>query len=383
MSHPRGSHWDIFCSVVDNFGDIGIAWRLARQLSEEYGIRVRLWVDDLGSFRSIRPEIDPHRGRQELAGVEIRRWRRPMDDFAPGAVVIEALACHLPDVVEQAMAKCAPQPAWINLEYLSAEDWVVGCHGLPSPHPRLPLTKHFFLPGYVSGTGGVLCEAWLARQRDAFQADAAARDAFWARLGVPPETTGEARISLFAYETPRVATLLEQWAHGPERVRCLLPVGKITADVARALGRCDLAPGEQVTSHNLTVQCLPMLDQDAYDRLLWACDWNFVRGEDSFVRAQWALRPLVWQAYRQEQDAHLLKLAAFLDLYSSGLDPALARLLRSVWLGWNESGDIGEQWPGYCRHQAAWAAHARLWAGKLAGLGNLAGNLVNFCEEKL
>ena len=24
--------WDIFCSVVDNFGDIGVTWRLARQL---------------------------------------------------------------------------------------------------------------------------------------------------------------------------------------------------------------------------------------------------------------------------------------------------------------------------------------------------------------
>ena len=42
--------WDIFCTVIDNYGDIGICWRLARQLRVDDGQRVRLWVDDLTSF---------------------------------------------------------------------------------------------------------------------------------------------------------------------------------------------------------------------------------------------------------------------------------------------------------------------------------------------
>ncbi|MBY0444112.1 MAG: elongation factor P maturation arginine rhamnosyltransferase EarP, partial [Burkholderiales bacterium] len=37
--------WDIFCRVIDNYGDIGVCWRLARQLSFEHGFAVRLMVD--------------------------------------------------------------------------------------------------------------------------------------------------------------------------------------------------------------------------------------------------------------------------------------------------------------------------------------------------
>ena len=44
-----------------------------------------------------------------------------------------------------------------------------------------------------------------------------------------------------------------------------------------------------------------------------------VRGEDSFVRAQWAALPFVWQAYPQADAAHLTKVAAFLDRYCIGL----------------------------------------------------------------
>jgi len=35
------------------------------------------------------------------------------------------------------MAARVPHPVWINLEHLSAEPWVDGYHGLPSPHPAL------------------------------------------------------------------------------------------------------------------------------------------------------------------------------------------------------------------------------------------------------
>ena len=37
--------WDVFCRVVDNYGDAAVCWRLARQLADEHGARVRLWID--------------------------------------------------------------------------------------------------------------------------------------------------------------------------------------------------------------------------------------------------------------------------------------------------------------------------------------------------
>lgn len=378
----RQGRWDIFCTVIDNYGDIGITWRLARQLVREHNIQVRLWVDDLESFRHLRPEIRPDLDRQTIFDVEVCRWRTPFPDSEPGAVVIEALACHLPIEFEQAMARQPVKPVWINLEYLSAENWVAGCHGLPSPHPRLPLTKFFFMPGYVPGTGGVLREAALLRQRDAFLTSGEEQDAFWRTLGVPPRQAGELRISLFSYENQAIGGLLSSWAEGSEPIRCLVPVGKGLGDVAQFFGRTGLEVGASLRRGNLTVHCLAMLDQDAYDRLLWACDCNFVRGEDSFVRAQWAGKPLIWQAYRQEANAHGAKIEAFITLYCQAMAPECTGALGRLWRAWNEDGQAGAAWPAFWSHRSQLTEQATGWLTRLQAIGDLAGNIVKFCNEK-
>jgi len=375
--------WELFCTVVDNYGDIGVTWRLARQLAQEHGQRVRLWVDDLVRFHALRPEIDPERYTQILEGVEIHRWRVPFPDVAPADVVIEAFACNLPDNHVRAMAARSPRPVWINLEYLSAEDWVAGCHGLPSPHPRLPLTKWFFFPGFNQGTGGVLREAGLMQAVQAFQASPAAQAAFWRELGLPPAQIDELRISLFGYENRAVRALLTQWMQGPMPVRCLVPAGRILEDVLHALGHDDLMPDQVLTRGRLKVHCLPMLAQDRYDRLLWACDCNFVRGEDSFVRALWSGQPLVWQAYPQEGGAHWPKIRAFLGRYLQDLPTAAAEDLEALWTAWNAGEHQALDWAAFWRHRSVLAVHARRWAERLAGLGDLAANLVRFCHARL
>lgn len=139
--------WDLFCRVIDNYGDIGFCWRLSRQLTTEYGLAVRLWVDDLASLQRICPSVDPHQTFQQRCGVQINHWTDPFPDIIPADVVIEAYGCELPEKYIQAMLPShsrSRQPVWINLEYLSAESWVEEYHGLCSPHPRLPLTKYFF-----------------------------------------------------------------------------------------------------------------------------------------------------------------------------------------------------------------------------------------------
>lgn len=377
-----GSRWDIFCTVIDNYGDIGITWRLARQLADEHKLQVRLWVDDLESFRHLRPEIDPSLDSQIFFGVEIRRWSSPFPAIEPADVVIEALACHLPERYEQAMAASPVKPFWLNLEYLSAEDWVAGCHTLPSPHPRLPLTKYFFMPGYVAGTGGLLKERWLDGERSDFQSDRHARNTFWRSLGLPDEVSGEARISLFSYESHAIESLFQAWAAGGQPIRCLVPSGKSLNNVAGYFGRSNLVHGDTLRHAALTVHILPMLDQDRYDRLLWACDCNFVRGEDSFVRAMWANKPLVWQAYRQEEGAHWPKIQAFLDLYCAGLDPGFAQPLRRFWQLWNEDGDAGPAWASFWAQRDQWRRQTADWQIKMNAIGDLASNMVKFCNEK-
>jgi uncharacterized repeat protein (TIGR03837 family) len=388
--------WDIFCNVIDNYGDIGIAWRLARQLAAEHDLAVRLWVNDLGAFHRLWPGIAPDVETQHNQGVEVRAWREPFPQVPPAQVVIEAFGCSLPVSYLTAMSTQSPPPVWVNLEYLSAEPWVKAHHGLPSPHPQLPLTKHFFFPGYEQGTGGVLVERDLAGRRDRFQHEEIA--SFWKRLGLdtpqpsrlaPSKMAGassELRISLFSYENPALAGMLDAWALGSRPILCLIPEDKALTQVAAWLNEPALAAGALRQRGNLTLRILPFMSQDDYDRLLWACDINFVRGEDSCVRAQWAARPLVWQAYPQAENAHRDKLEALLLRYVEGLEAGGAEALAAVWRGWNGmdvNADMSQLWTELLEHKAALDRHAHSWCDRLVAAGSLAAKLVDFVERRI
>ena len=305
--------WDIFCSVIDNYGDIGVTWRLARQLVAEHDARVRLWVDDLSAFGRLCPEADAHATRQVQQGVEVRLWPMPWQPVDAADVVIEAFACELPAAYIEAMRARQPKVLWLNLEYLSAEEWVEGCHGLPSLQSN-GLQKFFFFPGFTAGSGGLLRERDLLARRQAFQADAQARASFLHSLGVQA-LPGARLISLFAYENDALGDWLDALAADTRVTQLLVPEGRILGDLQAWLGCCALDAGDVHRCGQLQVQILPFVRQDQYDRLLWCCELNAVRGEDSFVRAQWAGRPLLWHIYRQAEDAHLDKLEAFLALY--------------------------------------------------------------------
>lgn len=218
--------WDIFCNVVDNYGDIGVCWRLARQLAAEQHLRVRLWVDDLKSFQPLCPDIDVQLASQMIAGVEIRYWPASFPEATPGSIVIEAFGCRIPECFVAAMVQRKPQPVWINLEYLSAEPWVAGCHALSSPHPRLPLVKYFYFPGFSLDTGGLLRERDLHSRKQAFETSPALQLEFWQSLGFPPPADNALKISLFAYENPAISDLLHAWEASATPVCCLLPLSR-------------------------------------------------------------------------------------------------------------------------------------------------------------
>lgn len=330
---------DIFCAVIDNLGDAGVSWRLAKQLATEYGWRVRLFIDDPSPIDGFAPG---------QTVVEIRKWEGDFVGVEPARIVIEAFACNLPPAYVAAMARQARPPVWINLEYLSAEDWVTGCHGLPSP--QAGLNKYFFFPGFVPGTGGLL------RERD---------------HAVPPAPTfaGPLDISLFCYDNPVLPALLAAWRDGDRPITCHVCAGLPRRQVETWLGAPPTRRG------NLAFVALPFLTQMDYDALLGRCHLNFVRGEDSFVRAQWAERPFVWQAYPQAGNAHLVKLDAFLRLYMD--DPVVCGFFRA----WNGVGAL--DWPAFAARLPVLAARAPAWAKRIAIPGDLATNLVKFCATRL
>lgn len=381
MTHGR--KWDIFCAVVDNYGDIGVCWRLARQLAAEHGLPVRLWVDDLVSLQKICPEIDPSLAAQFACRVEVRQWGAPLVFDCPAEVVIEAFGCELPSSYVAAMAALHDKPVWINLEYLSAEKWVEGCHGLPSPHPRLPLTKYFFFPGFSPATGGLLAEHGLLERRRKFRADPAQRSLFWRSIGLPAPQAGECRVSLFGYENMALPGLLQAWSESPFPIFCLVPEGPLAKGVAAWFGLHDVRLGASVQRGSLSVHVLPFVEQALYDELLWACDCNFVRGEDSFVRAQWAALPFVWHIYPQQEDAHWVKLRAFLDHYCAALPAEAALALRNFWEAWNRGEGAGVAWADFWRQREVLEQHARAWADERMEQGDLAANLVQFCQKNI
>jgi len=376
---------DLFCAVIDNFGDIGVCWRLARQLTSEHGWQVRIFVDDLHAFQKLCPALAVDRSRQAVSGIVIEHWREPAhagDRLEVADVVIEAFGCELPHVYVAAMARRERASVWLNLEYLSAEDWVADFHLRQSPHPRYPLTKTFFFPGLGAGTGGVLKEHHLDTARAAFEASPQAREAWWRHTtgqSTPnPDTTV---ISLFSYENRAVDSLLEQWRDGPDPVVLLVPEGRISAALARFFGLPSFAPGSHVERGNLRAHALAFTDQPGYDALLWASHFNFVRGEDSFVRAQWAARPFVWHIYPQADDAHLPKLDAALAHYADALPTEARAALARFWHAWNGVGQ--PDWADFQRHRAAFEQRAADWARELAALGDLAGNLAEFAKSQL
>lgn len=373
--------WDIFCVVVDNFGDIGVTWRLARQLVAEHHVRVRLWVNDLGAFARICPDASVDVPVQLHCGVEVRHWPVPWQAVEPGEVVIEAFACNLPGAFIQAMREVKRRILWLNLEYLSAEEWTVGCHGLPSLQP-CGLQKYFFFPGFDPRSGGVLRERDLIARRQAFQADPAAQQRFLQGLGLTPRPEAR-RISLFAYEGAATAGWFDSLTQAQQPVQLLVPEGRPLRDLSRWLAVERLAPGDRFVRGGLEVCVLPFLSQDDYDRLLWCCDFNAVRGEESFLRAQWAGRPFVWHIYPQEEDAHWTKLGAFFDLYADGLDAQARLALHAFWRAWNAGDGAGPAWLAL---QGLWpllSANAAAWAERQQRLGDLAGKLVSFHQDWL
>ena len=370
--------WDIFCRVIDNHGDLGVCWRLSCDLAAR-GQQVRLWVDDASALQWMAPGAL----QGEVPDVRVLPWTQPIDpallaSLPASNVWVEAFGC---EIAPEFIAACAcpssaggrfdstSMPTWINLEYLSAEPWVERMHALPSPvqhGPAAGRTKWFFYPGYTPHTGGLLREQDLAARQQAF--DGAA----WLQAqGI--DARGERIASLFCYEPPPLGALLRQLDTATTPTHLLVTAGRAARAVARCLEDENDLQRLSGQREQLSLSYLPHLTQRAYDELLWACDVNFVRGEDSLVRALWAGAPLVWHIYPQpEDDAHHAKLGAFLDWLQA---PASLRRFHHVWNG-IEAGPLPEiDLPG-------WRACVQAARQRLLEQPDLGTQLIGFVAQK-
>jgi uncharacterized repeat protein (TIGR03837 family) len=357
--------WDIFCDVIDNFGDIGVTWRLAKELAARQLGHVRLWVNDLASFGAMLPELG-NNIRFQADGVTIELWAEPFNaDVIPADYVIEAFACDLPDSYIANMANHAK--AWINLEYLSAEDWVESCHGLSSGFNQVP--KYFFFPGFTEKTGGLIVEQSLKLRQAQFNANQV-----WTRLHIPAPTDNELRLSVFTYEAQSWQPTLAALTQLARPISLIVPKGRALTSL--------LPLFEQQSEHHyrkgmISLYVIPFSTQEEYDELLWACDINFIRGEDSFVRAQLAGKPFIWHIYKQDEDAHIEKLQAFLDL--AGAPTAI----NEYHIAFNRDQLIQQQATNLFNSLANWQDWASLWQEKRINCEDLVTQLVKFLNSKV
>ncbi len=385
---------DIFCRVVDNYGDIGVCWRLARRLAHGRGWQVCLWVDALAAFATIEPEVDAGAARQTVQGIALRHWVEddPASDCEPADVAIEAFACTPPAAY---VARMAPgRTVWVNLEYLSAEDWVESCHGLPSLQPG-GQSKFFFFPGFTPATGGLLREPALIAERDAWQADPAHAGSLLAdTLGLDATTLqawrdGARLMTLFCYPHAPAGALVAALAADPRPTVLLVPRGvapQLEQLLAPAAGLAGVG-----TAGALRVARIPFVSQPDFDRLLWSADLNLMRGEDSIVRALWAGRPLLWQIYPQDEDTHLVKLRAWMQRYAPpdfvrelleawnlsapGDDAARGRLADQAFVSALQQALVPARWRD-------WRQAARARCDEAARQTDLADKLADFCEVR-
>lgn len=392
----RPLHWALFCAAIDNFGDIGVCWRLARQLCDETGAEVELWVDDWEALKWFLQATsftgDPG---SRFAGVTLYQWQQEQalsaseaTRIAQADVVVEAFACELPSELIKALQDREQKSLWLNLEYLSAESWVRDCHQLPSLQGGVgqsALRKYFFFPGFVEGSGGVLREAKLLSRHARWQADIEGqRERFLENLAILKDVLPDQKVlwlSLFTYEGQPLLSLLNGLVESDAPTLCLVPQGRSLQSIAQRFALpTQPEVGRVLHEGNLWVVVLPFMGQEEYDHLLSLCDFNCVRGEDSFVRAQFAARPMLWHLYPQEDSAHLLKLEAFLALYSD--DSPAEEALKAFWRGWNQGEDCRELWH-YLRPQLpSLQSQARRWQQQLAEKPDLLTNLLTFYREQ-
>ena len=365
--------WDIFCKVVDNFGDIGICWRLAQQLQHEHGLQIRLWVDDLDSAQKIIPSLNINLNQQIIDDIVVKKWHADADFTQAADVVIEGFACDLPNAYLACMAQ--RQSKWVNLEYLSAEAWVDDFHAKPSPKPD-GLIRYFYFPGFTEKTGGLIRTPDIFYNNQLLANDVQLQDVFWENLRLANHSC--LKISLFCYPFAPVQQLLLAMAQSAQPVHCYISDSNIFAQVAQFFNQASIHVGQMLVQQNLTLHVLPFLSQADYDNLLAACDLNFVRGEDSWIRAIWAGKPFIWQPYIQDENAHMVKLNAFLDLFYVQYDQKqLTSKAHEYWSTGQFPQDIFYE---YVQHLPAIKSYTQQQSAQLASQPDLAAKLVFFLQ---
>ena len=366
----------ILCKIVDNFGDIGVVWRLVKAIknlsekSADLNIKIRLVVDDLNVFSKLVPEVVPQKKIQICCGIEIFDWNE--NDFclrafrkSPLAVILECFQCGRPDWLESLLfdEKVPNIVDIIMLDYLTAEDYAQTFHKLKSLTRSVRVQKVNFMMGFTQKTGGLILDepfsnlfyssggedsfknlplgsaAKLLRRKSSVSSPTPS-----SRVGLPPppqrpphSSSAKKLFDVLFFAYPRDFLPI---------VRALQKLneklgGNLKLNLAKEKGGAfQNAYEKQQKKENrepFLLEKIEFLPQTAWDKLLFSCDLLFVRGEDSLSRAALCGRPFVWHAYPQTEEYQLVKVRALLERLSQHFSKDDFGIVEKCWLTYNQS----------------------------------------------
>lgn len=308
---------DIFCEIIDNFGDIGVVYRISKELKKIFqNVRIRIVLNRIEEFKAINKKVKDT-DYQEIDGLICVTEKYVKDNiktFGVSDVFIEAFGCNVPEeYVKQAKEN---SKLWINLEYLSGEKWIEDFHLCQSLIDSKILKKIFFMPGFSEKSGGVIIDSgFLERMKYGKENRDEVFKKYFKDLDLKDKFIG----TVFSYEK-NFENLLETLKNY-EKETVLLLMGEKTQKSFSEILKKNLTEdyGNIVKYGKITMVYSGFFSQEEYEEIISASDFNFTRGEDSFVRGIVLGKPFMWHIYLQEEKAHMDKIKAFTERFKESI----------------------------------------------------------------
>ena len=308
---------DIFCEIIDNFGDIGVVYRISKELKNIYqNARIRIVLNRTDEFKAINKRVKDLE-YQEIDGLICTTFsyvKKNAESFGAADLFIEAFGCDVPEEYLKIAKKNSK--LWINLEYLSGEKWIEDFHLCESLIDSKTLKKIFFMPGFSEKSGGVIIDSgFLKRKEYGMDNREEVLKKYYPEIDFQNKLIG----TVFSYEK-NFENLLET-LEKQDRETVLILMGEKTqksfSEILQKKFRENF--GKIGKYGKITMLNANFLSQEEYEEVISAVDFNFTRGEDSFVRSILLGKPFMWHIYLQEEKAHMDKIRAFNDRFKESV----------------------------------------------------------------
>ena len=291
----------VLCKVVDNYGDIGVCWRMCRRLKKIAPQNtISLVVDNFESFGKIEPRVirqnviarsEATRQSIQIEGIDIYNWNDDYNchkvfyanDGERLSIILECFQCGRPDWMEKILfeEKLQRTVQIIMIDYLTAEKYAEDFHCLKSLTRSAKVQKVNFMPGFTPKTGGLII------------------DDEWSHL---PQWNEKGPVLVFTYT-----------------------MGKGLLENVGSLRSLSLSKGP-------LLKPLPFMPQPEWDKMMQQCSALIIRGEESMSRACLSGIPFIWQAYPQSEEYQLVKVKALLERMRPHFEEEAFAIVEKAWM---------------------------------------------------